>query len=297
MIFTIPIISKYSFILNWFYNIFIHSEHYGSGDKTIINFSIFISNLKSLIYSQPVFFIILLASIFICLISIFNTKIRKSIYKSLSFRLLVAITISQLIQIIMVAKHYANHYLIPAIGLSGLLLFLIFLYIYQLNIKKKYIKNYLVYIFASLLIILSLIRIFNLKNAHKNFINIKEELLIINQKVENEFEGYAKIYYYRSSSIKYALKFGDNWACRYNSKALEKIYSSAYFYNIWEKKYYTWENEITFDEIRANNKNILFQGTPFDKYYKNNPEFRPDILLNDILNEQNETIYTIDNSL
>ena len=93
---------------------------------------------------------------------------------------------------------------------------------------------------------------------------IKEKSLAIHQQVETNYKDYAKIYYYRSSSPEYALKFGNDLSRSYHSGKLQGIYKNVYFYDIWTKRFanFDYNRRVPFEKIRSRHGDkIVFQGT------------------------------------
>jgi hypothetical protein len=93
--------------------------------------------------------------------------------------------------------------------------------------------------------------------------NLKKQSLAIHQEVKNNYKDYVKIFYYGSSSLEYALKFGNDLSRSYHSQLLEKLYKNVYFYDTWTKRFagFDYNRPIPFETIREKHGNkIIFQG-------------------------------------
>lgn len=272
---TLPIINKYYDLYNWFSSLVIHTGRYGSGTSTYIDLPSFIQNSIFIIKSQPITSFILIFFLVYSILSIIKRKSAKNFYY------LISIFIFLVMQIATVSKHYAAHYLIPSLSVSGLSLVLILLMITNLN--KKIIQ-------ASFIIIM-LFCVYNyIQYLHyfpKTVIS-KSESSSIRNIIQSKYPTAIKIYYYRSSSQEYALKFGNDFALSTYSNELSQLYPNTYFYNIQAKTYSDWQKDIEYPTIT--DRNVIFQGTPFIGEYQ---QYKPDIKLNNIFNGFKETFYFV----
>jgi len=136
------------------------------------------------------------------------------------------------------------------------------------------------------MVILCLLITKNVNHVYFDLRQKKEKSMNIYLTAQNEFKDYAKIYYYRSSSPLYALKFGNEFSGNVHSKLLKRMHPDVYFYNIWSKKYSDFEKEITLAEIlQKHNRKVLYQGTRREGMEK--------MKLQDIYHGQPETLYVL----
>ncbi|MFQ5964301.1 MAG: hypothetical protein ACE5KZ_08465 [Candidatus Scalinduaceae bacterium] len=301
MFFTLPIVNYYPRLFNWFIGTFTHTGHYGYGEKGLIDFPRFYSNIKRIIDSEPVFLIILLMAICIGGILFFSRERDSNQEKTVS-RLLFGLVIAQILQIVMAAKHYYPHYLIPSLGLSGITLVLIFKYIHQVKIVRKFTTSWLPsFLIAAL--VFGFIRISDLQGKYRYLTWIKNESLDIQQKVENNFKEYAIVGWFGASGPIYAFAAFINRVPETKlPKTFQKIYSTSryYYYNTWDRKYYSlaeWTNgsyksapnslPVKLEEILSKHNHVLFQG---------HPRFKPnDLSLKEVYVGGGQGIYTLDN--
>ncbi|UCC39581.1 MAG: hypothetical protein JSV96_17675 [Candidatus Aminicenantes bacterium] len=266
IIFTLPIIRMYPRFFDWVYKLLSHSGRYGSGAWRVIDSKLFMKNIKQLLTGSPFFSIILVLGLTIVIISLVTPKLRKISSSNIHFKLLAATTAAQVLGLFMVSKHSADHYLLPVLNLSGITLLLIFLYLKYILGPHKINSNILTILIVIFLVFL--IVFINPAGQIKKSVNQltkqKEASLAIRQEVENNYKDYVKIYYYRSSSLEYALKFGNDLSRSYSSEILQRLYKNVYFYDIWRKEFcgFDYNHVIPFSQIRAQHGNrIVFQGS------------------------------------
>lgn len=104
--------------------------------------------------------------------------------------------------------------------------------------------------------------------------------------IEVNYEDYMKVGYYRSSSVEYALGFGNDLVGDRFGEELSKIYPEVYFYDIWNREILHWSKPAQLPP----GKKVLLQGTPFrDAYLK----YKPDFQLRDVFGGEHETVYLL----
>jgi len=271
VLWTWPIISQYKILFNWYYKIFTHTGYYGLGAPGIIDSGIYLQNIMNLFLRNPLFFLILFFSAgFIMIFGLsFSGKekaTRTNPWQDIYFRILAAITIAQLFAVLIVAKHFTDRYLLPVMSLSGFMLFLIFVYLQQLNyFSRVNIKKIVIFI-GIIFIIGSAWRIVDIKNVFIQNLQIREEALAINQILQNDYKDYLKITSLPYSSPLGALIFGNFFINNDNglySESLQKIYGDIYFYNFFNGRFHTWTREFSIEDmILKGNKNKIVLNIP-----------------------------------
>lgn len=128
---TLPIFNKYVYFLDFIRGIFTHTGKYGTGKNQFVESSLFSENLYNIFSAGPSFTVVLCLSLFVLLLTLFN-KLNFSEKEKPFLRLLAGIFFACIIQILVVAKHYSYHYLIPVHIYSIASLYLIFM------LTKKY---------------------------------------------------------------------------------------------------------------------------------------------------------------
>ena len=87
----------------------------------------------------------------------------------------------------------------------------------------------------------------------------------IKRSLPNLKDNSINIYSNGSHSPIFALKFGDDFSNHVHSKKLREMYGQQYFFNLFTKKFYDWDKEISIDSLITNNKNkkiYFYSSTP-----------------------------------
>ncbi len=265
IIFTLPIIGMYNKFLNWIVRLLTRKGGYGTGERGLIDLQLYIKNIKHLLTGNSFFSLVLVITIAALITGLVIPKTRKISLQNPYFKLSAALVTAQMMGLIMVAKHPANHYLMPVLSLSGILLFFIFFYLkdlfqhFSLNTRPLKISFFAFAVFVFILFnpILQVKKLANYRNY------LKKKSLAVYHKVNTDYKDYAKIYYYGSSSPQFALKFGNDLARSYHAGTLQRIYKDVYFYDMIKKEFFnfSYNQKIPFGIIQAKyGDKIIFQG-------------------------------------
>jgi len=257
---TLPIMNKYVFFFEFIKGIFSHTGKYGTGDEQIINSQIFTENLQKIFYAGPTFSIIFfLSALFIVLVILKRMKLNKN--EKTHFRLLLGIFIATILQILIVAKHYSYHYLIPVHIYSITSLFLIYFltkkYYSSFNlpfINSNLFKGTLFTLFLFSLILKTIFlygyfeNSFNPRRHTSNFLekykNIPRIIVADNTAATSEPAMHFGFVYSGKAKNIYA-------------PLLSEIYKHTYLYLLYDNKIRTFSEETTFKEVAANNPKLL----------------------------------------
>jgi hypothetical protein len=122
--FTFPLLVRMGAFNKWIAGILIHSGRHGSGPANVLDWSVMSGNMLEIWQRSPWLYIIPLMALLFLAIAYrvrFDSKqdCRKRIIKSL-----LVLTAMVLLQLMMIAKHYATHYLVAAQLCMPLLLLL-----------------------------------------------------------------------------------------------------------------------------------------------------------------------------
>jgi hypothetical protein len=232
---TIPIWDSIPRVVNWLIVLMIHSGHYGRGETGLPSVSILLSNGTSLFRAIPIIF----CFIPLLLVSLFTVK-KDAKFSGLYWLLVVSLLV--LISCLAITiKHYSPHYVMQAIALSGFLLLII-----VLSFSRKSPKFFV--------FIISIMCGFLIYSA----LGQTKETLLSYQKQHNEHSwlqevaqqyGCRTISYYRSSSPKYALQFGNNFARRIYHNDLIKLYPEHVSYSLQGKRFFDFQGPLTRSEV------------------------------------------------
>lgn len=292
-LFTIPIVPFYSDLYAWTKALLFHSGIHGQGENAIINSSTYFTNIIGSLSGEPIYSIILLIAIIALIIAI---VVRSDVPKK-QIAILSSLIIAQILQVLLVAKHPGGMYLTSALCLSPITLIFTIFILSKTLLQFSFFKN------AKLLpIIICLFFIAILYQSlqiHKLYFGIKKgnsEIISINKILEEKYSQEVVISYFRSSSRFYAMRFGNTFARDAYSAYLSNLYPNIYFWDIWNARFSDWSSRIvSIDEIiqKKGDRKIIFYGTSFDKHYADYPNYKPKLLLEDLINGKEETIYQV----
>lgn len=296
-IFTQPIVDQYNHLFSWAKSILDHSGTHGTGNSGFIDLPTFIPNIIAQVEQEPLFFIVVIISVIILILTRKFELYSFSQSQKIKIKFLQALIFTVILQVAIVAKHPGPQYLVPILGLSPVIIFLI------ISLLKRHYEsknNYFSFLINNLslitLIIITTIVIWQIIQLSNRLNEINFELLSNETIIDQRYPKSLVIGYYRSSSKLYALMLGNTFAGNQFTDRLNKLYPKAYFWDIWNARFSGWDSqEMKFQSIldTATQKVIIFQGTPFETAYKNNPNYKPKLPLKKITSGQNEALYLL----
>ncbi|MGB3019229.1 MAG: hypothetical protein WBC65_15595 [Ignavibacteria bacterium] len=257
LFFVLPAIGNYGEFANWVKDLFIRSGNYGEGDATIINPREFLEHLV-MIFEKDTFFLITYA---VTIATTFLSLTKRNFIKTdpsmqRQFKLLIAVSITMTIQILIVAKQYRQHYMIPAFMLS----------IFSLSLCASLLASF----FNSMKIIYGRIVIFVLIvgwGTYQVLFNYdlgsfqKNEAAKIDKMLREDFEGRFVVSTFATAGKQPALAFGISYAGsqtdRYRAMLCE-LQQNHIFYNPWKKIFYSISNE-SIKDVLLKEKKIIHQ--------------------------------------
>ncbi|MBU0467539.1 MAG: hypothetical protein KJ736_00575, partial [Candidatus Omnitrophica bacterium] len=259
IVLTFPARAAYSKMFYGFKGLAINKYKfdYGAAEKGIIDLDQMINNFISIFKFKPFWVIAVLASVIGMIVySVLRQKdtfVDPEKYKRI-FKYILTITLVSLGQILIVSKHYGAHYLIPAISLLGLLLGFYYLAIREVGIKKS--------IIAFLLIAGIGVQTAQAFVHYKNLSVLHKDLYEFSNKVHKKYDKCQIIEYYRASSKKLALFYGDS-GCgkREYSQILKQMYPGSYFYLSRDKEFRTFDKITRLDSIDLKTNCVMAYGS------------------------------------
>ena len=138
VIFTLPIIFRYKSILAWTFQLSLHEKKYGKGALGIVDPASFLHSFINILTKEWIFSLILLICLIFLLTKTFAPK-KLTQEKSIEYYLILGCVLAQLLQIIIVSKHYNLRYMLPAFSLSGAAL----VFLLSDFLKNDHFKKYL----------------------------------------------------------------------------------------------------------------------------------------------------------
>ena len=208
---------------------------------------------------------------------------------------LFAISLAELLQLLIVARHPAIHYLVPTLGLLGLNLILIMKLIASTTVKRSHLAHAVIF-----LIVLSstmTIQLPNVRALHASFADSKLAGQDVFQKVQENYKGCKMISYYGASSFPAAWLLG-NWggAGKFSQK-LQALYPDALFYTESEDqdgRFTNFVRSVDFKQVAADNSCVLFNGRdPSSVTY--NIRMPPNVNLEKVYSRSTEALFRLKN--
>lgn len=265
VLFTIPAIPEYENMFHWFVRLIRNTGKYGQGSAGFIDTDTYFPNIIKILTTNQIFTLILTFSIFlVILISIVKLFSKQPLQNSLWFKSLIGLQASSIFGVLLVAKQYnANHYLIPVLLLSSLMLIVsIKLIATRLNYTRN--GNPIFAAFLVLAIFLLVKRPAQIQYANEGYritnLEMDTTQLFINQK----YPDHKIIHFYPFSLNKFsALNFGDVYTKRKILPFLKEKYPDSWFYDFYDNRLANWQAEILATDITTfiGNK-VLFTGMP-----------------------------------
>lgn len=262
---VLPIISKLTFFKEFILGIATHDGLYGKGQESPISISFLIGNIWKLLNIDYSFSIIVVFSIIVLVYMMI--KYRKEILKKIEFRLLFAITIVFLAQLLMVSKHAGIRYMIPAVILSMLALTVI---IRQFKSNKIIIISLITLVF-----VFSIINQISTFSANiDNYQLQKKSLNFVRTNIKNNDAVLvvSKDSWMGSPFVAHSIMFGKLYCASQGpqyAKYLKKIYPKFYFWTHHNQQYCDWENNIMPDQFLSSNQSFyLYIQTDYPEFFQ-----------------------------
>jgi len=252
IVFVLPAISDLDENLYFLRKILIHTGKYGSGTEEVINFAMFFDHLKRMFTEElPFTLICILYVIFFIHRAIAPMLIDKKLQ-----RLVFALAIATLAQIIIVAKHYSFHYMIPVFSFT-ILGFYALLSIYaewfktHFNMKFFSHMRYEIVAVFLLFIVLTIRLIYNY-NFYPNLNHPMNKTVTLIEKRENPPHIICSKIGEASSYKEAALYFGLGYSGAQHTfycNLLKQIYPDTYFYSVTKNELYDWQTTFMKSEL------------------------------------------------
>jgi len=247
LLFAFPVTLRFQVFYNWVKGIFLHTGSYGSGAMGIIKWNEFTYHLRLQLENTGmlkwVFLILILVTV------VYIVRKNSGIYNPLKFRAGIALIFVIASEYLITSKHFAFHYMIPAILLAAFSIVLILLISRDLlpEIMKPLVVNGLM-IVAGLAILAN--TAFQLIGGTRQMREIVKPIKTSFEKVGPLLKSSPKIVsvsYYGCEAIEYALTFGIHESGRYSqylTDNLKDLYPSTLLYFPWGKVFYEGNREM-----------------------------------------------------
>jgi hypothetical protein len=264
-LFTLPAHAEYHRMFDWFIGILTHKGIYGGGEKGFIDIPLYLQNLNQIIVNNLFFSFVLLISIVSIFLVYFHSKISRSQKGAENKPILLALVSANILGILVVAKHYhANHYLLPALALSGVTLFFSFESIKTISNRGNWLKFAQIIFIALFLLVFFIWFIPLLQVKNQGYKETNKEYVEVNEIMKCNYAEFRKVYHYPDGLNKLsALKFGNGYSKLTNQKALTKLYPNAFFYNVMSGQFQLWEKDVSEKDVFDNlGQEVIITGRP-----------------------------------
>lgn len=286
---TAPMISRYKGFAVWLLHLFTHAGKYGSEEVGFPSPGVYLQSAVLLVRHEPLLTGLVLLAGAVAVWGFMNGHNNgQGEEKRAQDRVLLAVVLAQLLQLMMVAKHPDPRYLVPALGLLGINAGLVWRRIARFGQSPRLGRGLVLVLLTVAAIVQTrgLRRLSRMMEAHR----VTQQRVV--EVAVNRGASARKIYYYGASAVPYALRFGDRHC---NSLFAERIfahYSSVYFYDIWQRQFTGAGGEVDIGHELDSGGETVMQGRPFRRTYA---AFRPNELkLSAIIETSIEALYRVE---
>jgi hypothetical protein len=311
---TLPIAYRYGDVISWLLSIFLHTGNYGYGEAGIINLETVLPNVVTMLKADPGVFIVPGSAVilWICLQRYqqrsCNTTTPSQTQPSQtqpsqtqkSHRLSIVLLLICAGQLLMAVKHPVPlldgdvelRYLMPAIALSGLLLYC------QLQLAQQLLSSTQRIAHIMLLLVVLCVCI----TAHQSWyalqasITYRNNATAIDRQLNDQFPTCLVASYYRSSSPEFALWFGNGYANEAYANTLATLYPSQLFYHLWRQTFESFASKVknspaVLDEL-LKQPCFLLRGSPMS--VADQRRHFPTISLVPVISTSSEVVYKLE---
>ncbi|HMQ70446.1 MAG TPA: hypothetical protein PKC58_15830 [Ignavibacteria bacterium] len=243
LIFIIPILLDIGQFAVWIENLIMKSGKYGKGDSDVVNTYLLLPNLKMIFSKDGVFtfsYLMLIITFIVSIALYLKEKSSGIKYFTKINKIMVSLLFAVTLQILLVAKHYAQYYLIPSMMLSIFVL-IVCIYVLMPLFEKAYKKVIPEYLFAVVFIFISVWTCVRIIESYNEALISKNEALASVKFLEENYPDDLLIPAFSSANRECALAFAVRYAAE-KKKDYEKIISeknrSQIFYDPWDNRFY-----------------------------------------------------------
>ncbi len=265
LILFFPALYNINNFLSWIEKLFINNGRYGNGEATIINENTFLSNVR-LIFAKDKLY--LFAYVF-CLFSLITARIAKfrnsgeiiSAELRKRSRLLLVIFVSMNLQILLVAKHYSQYYMIPSFMLTTFILMMSAM-VFEEYLKNIFSRIKLSHLISLMIIIVSLFSlykiIFSYYEGEEQRMEAEKVVNLITGKYSEDLviSGFGSAS--RDCALSFAVQYAAGQRAVYNKILYEKLKSNIFF-NPWINRIYSITDNSETYKLISGSKKIIFQ--------------------------------------
>jgi hypothetical protein len=250
-IFILPIMTPTHLrrMVGFAYSASTHTGRYGSGARGVVDAKYF-SNLQNLVTTDWLFFLVVAVSALALLLK----AVRRDQQRQ---RILLIVVIVQIAHLFLVSKHPSSHYLIPAMGLVGINLLILF-DVFGREGTNSFSRRAII---MALIFVAGVgIQIYAVSNLLGGLRGAAEKQHAIFDKVQNEFKDVVVVDYYTASSPAYALQYGAEYSGNLYPTVLGRLYPHSYFYSPWTFRFFNFNGPVDIRQVTAPNQSFVMRG-------------------------------------
>jgi len=266
ILFTLPATHDYKLMFKWFLSIASHTGIYGQGSKGIIDPAEYAHSLIKICTTNLTLLFALLTLLLMLTVLFVKSKRKSEYIKTPETVYILALFLAIAGSILMVAKHYYNnHYLFPALSLTGLIF--VFIYLWSERISQNNYREILKFSPPALVVALIIIALSNrpyLTLAYKGYRQSNKSTDESMARIEKEYPGYIKTYYYPGSFNQFAqLRWGNVYAKQIHTDKLMELFPEGLFYDVRDNSFKFWESTVSPAQfLKKYGSSILLIGGP-----------------------------------
>ncbi|HAY34130.1 MAG TPA: hypothetical protein PK536_03360 [Ignavibacteria bacterium] len=235
-IITYPVMGTYEYFMSWIGRLIMYDGLYGEGNRVIFNLHSFSNNFTEMIFKDYLFILVFISAISVLIFCKIKVS-KEEIKMNFSRKILLAIVIAAAIQIIAVSKHYSQHYLVPSIMLTLLMVYQIYSLCGEYEIIKsiKNKSNFFIIIYL-IFAVITAVMVFKVYNDSEELAEDTKRVIKI---ADEKADSMVIVNSYGASNRKYGLVFSMNWAGK-NKELYESILNykpdKRIFADFWDNK-------------------------------------------------------------
>lgn len=248
-----PIVSQLPRMFRWFTQLATHQGTYGSGAAGFIDAAAYPADLVQLAISDYVLAGAVIGGLAVAIWSYAARPAGESVRRPV--KLLFVVTAVQAIGLLLVAKHARPHYLLP-VALSCALNVVISLQVVAM-VPQGTRRRALPAVWGIALGVASALAAVNLSGLSHQLRDARDAQLQQARHADELTRNGLRIDYYRSSSLPFALDFGNGSAWRLYAGALNKLYPGCVFFNVWTGRFQTFAGSMLLPDVFSGKKIFL----------------------------------------
>jgi hypothetical protein len=257
-----PVYSQLPRLGTWIEKLATHSGEYGSGSLGLPQGSDYLNGILTLLADEPLAGVISIATTITILFLLFGTTENKP-SRAIVLQVVARLFAGQLISFLALAKHpYGNNYLIPLCLSTGLNLVCL---LYALRLSRVNAAGKL--LGSCVLISLLVLGFGNFAvSTPKTYAEAHREMtdeLRLYRHAQELTKNDIRVDYYFSVSPEYPLALGNDFAARFFSPVLARLYPKVLFLNVFAGRFQTFsEFDIPPVQIQKRYDHLYFLGDP-----------------------------------